>query len=484
MMAIDSINEKLGEILKETKYRKPIALVAVASVITLLIILSRSDREPMTVQELSDQNRTESVFGLKDSSEEITESEVQGVLDQMKASFAEKEQALKEREALANQQLQEVLESYQNQQTQMFELKKQMDSLMKNRGRGNNRVAQVDERGQPLPNQQDMYANGQPVSEPYQSSNPNVVYKPQMQVVTPEPVEFDNDVIRTITQRRVTRVKENGVVEVTTNKSSTLSANSTKKVGDVNRSNDAPNNPRVNDQDNGEFTLSMGSIISGTILNGVAAPTGVNASSQPIPVLMRVKREAIMPNHFVLDIRECHMLGEAAGSLSDERVQIRAVGISCITNDGQAIEKDITAYAVSSTDGMAGIRGTVVSRSGDMIMNTMTAGFLSGFAQAAAPRQLNAINTTPEADALWQQQNINQFTGSGMLTGASDALNRLADYYMSMVEQTFPVVELTPGIQVDFIVQRGMTLNLDPSNNQAANQSSSISTAPTSASGE
>ena len=39
-------------------------------------------------------------------------------------------------------------------------------------------------------------ANGQPVSEPYQSSNPNVVYKPQMQTVTPEPVEFDNDVIR------------------------------------------------------------------------------------------------------------------------------------------------------------------------------------------------------------------------------------------------------------------------------------------------
>ena len=483
MMALDSVNEKIGEILKETKYRKPLALVAVASFITMLIILSRSDKETMTVQQMADQNRTESVFGIKDSSEEITESEVRGVLDEMKANFAEKEQQLKEREALANKQLQEVLESYQNQQSQMFELKKQMDALMKNRGRNTTRVAEVDERGRPI-QEGEMYANGQPLNEQYPNSNPNVVYRPQMQVVTPEPVEFDNDVIRTITQRRVTRVKENGVVEISRNESSTLSANSMKRVGDIDQSKNTPNNPRVNDQDNGEFTLSMGSIISGTILNGVAAPTGVNASSQPIPVLMRVKREAIMPNHFVLDIRECHMLGEAAGSLSDERVQIRAVGISCITNDGQAIEKDITAYAVSSSDGMAGIRGTVVSRSGDMIMNTMTAGFLSGFAQAAAPRQLNAINTTPEADALWQQQNINQFTGSGMLTGASDALNRLADYYMSMVEQTFPVVELTPGIQVDFIVQRGMTLNLDPSNNQAANQSSSIDTAQTNARGE
>ena len=47
-----------------------------------------------------------------------------------------------------------------------------------------------------------------------------------------------------------------------------------------------------------------------------------------------------------MDVRECHMLASAAGELSSERVMMRAEAISCILNNGQAVEKNITAYAV------------------------------------------------------------------------------------------------------------------------------------------
>lgn len=208
------------------------------------------------------------------------------------------------------------------------------------------------------------------------------------------------------------------------------------------------------------FTLSMGSIISGTLLNGVAAPTSTDRASNPMPVLMRIKKEAIMPNYYTLDIRECHMIASAIGDLSSSRAIIRAEGISCITNDGKAIEQNIDAYAVSSADGMAGIEGRMVFKSGAMIANGLKAEAIKGFAEAFSPRQVQSLNTTPGATQLWQSQNIDRAAGAGIGQGFAAGANRISEYYLALAEQTHPVIELLPGLEVDFIVQRGMTLRL------------------------
>jgi conjugal transfer pilus assembly protein TraB len=179
-----------------------------------------------------------------------------------------------------------------------------------------------------------------------------------------------------------------------------------------------------------------------------------------MPVLMRIKREAIMPNGYSLDIVDCHMLGSAIGDLSQSRVLIRAEAIACNTHTGEAIEKRINAYAVDSSDGLAGIQGDVVFKSGAMIANSMKAEFLGGFASALSPQSVQSLNTSPSATQLWQTQNIDQAVGAGLGQGLSGASNRIAEYYMNLAEEAHPVIELIPGIEVDFIVQAGMTLNL------------------------
>jgi conjugal transfer pilus assembly protein TraB len=168
-----------------------------------------------------------------------------------------------------------------------------------------------------------------------------------------------------------------------------------------------------------------------------------------------------MANNFTLDIRECMMLGEAIGEIASERALIRATAISCITEDGKAIEKNINAYAVSSSDGLAGVRGTLVERSSQAIINSMAAGFLSGFADAASPQQVTALNTNPSATSAWQDQNIDQYAGAGMMKGAGNAMNKVADYYTAIAEAMWPVIEVPAGIEIDFIVQTGMTLQLE-----------------------
>ncbi|MFT5715838.1 MAG: conjugal transfer pilus assembly protein TraB [Oleiphilaceae bacterium] len=463
MKLIDDVKERL----ENPKIRMALVMGTVV-VIGFGYMKLTAEEGKASWAERIESNKVESVFGLSESSDKIQQDDLDTVVKGMRRDFTEKEEALEQREQKLLGEIDKVQQSYNQQQAQMFELQKQISLML--RGQGMPRASNPN--GQPqLPNNtQQARLEGETVaqrSDPYQ---PNIVYRAPTQIVTPETINFDNDVIRTITQRKITQVRENGIMEVTDNQMSTISANNMKTKGEVKSKSKSDNNPRVNDKDNGEFTLSMGSLISGTLINGAAAPTGVSSSSQPVPVLMRIKREAIMPNSFTLDIRECHMIGEAVGSLSDERAQIRAVGISCITEDGQAIEKSIMAYAVSSTDGMAGVRGEVVSRSGSMIANTMTAGFFSGFAEAASPKQVGSLNTTPQADTLWQTQNLNQFAGAGILKGASTSLDRLSDYYMSMVEQMFPVIELLPGTEIDFIVQKGMTLNLNPEIKQEITQ--------------
>ncbi|MCG8026307.1 MAG: conjugal transfer protein TraB, partial [Candidatus Thiodiazotropha endolucinida] len=44
--------------------------------------------------------------------------------------------------------------------------------------------------------------------------------------------------------------------------------------------------------------------------------------------------------------------------------------------------------------------------------------------------------------------------------GASAALTRLADYYMDMADQIFPVVEVDAGRQIDIVLTSGFKLNV------------------------
>ena len=167
-----------------------------------------------------------------------------------------------------------------------------------------------------------------------------------------------------------------------------------------------------------------------------------------------------MPNDYTLDIVDCHMLGSAIGDLSQSRVLIRAEAISCNTHTGESIEKRINAYAVDSSDGLAGVQGEVVFKAGAMLANSMKAEFLSGFANAFSPNRVQSLNTSPSASQLWQTQNLDRAAGAGIGEGFSGAAERIAQYYMDLAEGAHPVIELIPGIEVDFIVQAGMTLNL------------------------
>lgn len=393
------------------------------------------------------------IFGISESTENMSASDAAKIVKKVNQEAAEKERDYELKEQARKKETAELLSKLSAMEGVVFELQQQVQGLQQLPTR-QKYASQLEEKERgmlPGTNKQVEAVDG----------TPNVFRQQQTNIITKAP-KIDKHVIRTITQRTIRTTKETGIIEeesvrTTTKKSTAPLTNKGSSNQSVEKK---PDTKRVG-SDDGEFTLTMGSIISGVTLSGVAAPTGIGKENNPIPITLRVKKEAVMPNFFSLDIRDCHLLGSAIGELSSMRVKIRAEAISCITEDGQAIEKNITAYAVSSSDGMEGIKGTLVSRSGEMISNTLVAGTISGIAKAVAPQQIQSLNTVPTASTVWQKQNLDRYAGAGMLQGSSEATQRLADYYMSMADATWPVLELLPGISVDFIVQRGMTLQLE-----------------------
>lgn len=206
--------------------------------------------------------------------------------------------------------------------------------------------------------------------------------------------------------------------------------------------------------------IPSGSIISGVILNGLDAATGRSARKDPFPVLVRIQKDAILPNNFIADVKECFATLAGYGELSSERAMLRGETFSCITKNGDVIEEEFPAYAVGE-DGKAGIRGRLVSKAGSLIAKTALAGFATGVAEAFDTSPVPVIRTGDVGGSKLYQENFSSDAAQhGVSSGASAAMTRLAEYYMDMADQIFPVIEVDAGRQVDVVLTHGIKLKV------------------------
>jgi len=200
-----------------------------------------------------------------------------------------------------------------------------------------------------------------------------------------------------------------------------------------------------------QIYLPTGSMISGVLLAGVDAPTGKSALKDPIPVLARIKHDAILPNRYRADVRECFALLEATGDLASERAMMRLTNISCVRRDRAVIDVPIAGYAVGE-DGRAGMRGRLVSKQGQVLAKAMMAGFAEGLSSAFGGQNQSLFS--PSGSDI-QYGSIPE---AGAIGGASSALDRVAAYYLNLADQLHPTVEVDSGRRVTIVLLRGRQL--------------------------
>ena len=200
--------------------------------------------------------------------------------------------------------------------------------------------------------------------------------------------------------------------------------------------------------------LPAGTMLTGVLLTGLDAPTGRNASSEPIPVLVRIKEDAILPNEYRADFRECFIVASGIGDLSSERAYLRGQYLSCVRRDGGVIQAHVQMWGTGS-DGFAGLRGTLVSKQGTAIARALMAGFAAGIGQAFPPQQQTVISAN---GSPYQSLPLGVAGRMAAFGGVSSAANQVAAFYLKMAESEFPVIEVSAGQPVTFIVEKGASI--------------------------
>lgn len=201
--------------------------------------------------------------------------------------------------------------------------------------------------------------------------------------------------------------------------------------------------------------IPAGSIISGTLITGLDAPTSQQARGEPHPALLRISKDTILPNRYRADMRECFIIISGYGDMSSERAYMRSEALSCINEEGRAMEISLNSFAVGE-DGKAGVRGRLVSREGQMIAQSVMAGGLSAMSDVFSSSPVPTIATGDASGTQpFQSALSSESVQSGALTGAGDAMERIADYYLDMADQIFPILEVDAGRRIDLVVNQG-----------------------------
>ncbi len=190
------------------------------------------------------------------------------------------------------------------------------------------------------------------------------------------------------------------------------------------------------------------------LLSGLDAPTGGQAQNNPHPVLLRVLDHAQLPNSFRSDVKDCFILGSGYGDLSSERAYVRTESLSCIREGGDALDIPLKGVLVGP-DGKAGVRGRLVTKTGQVLANALVAGLISGLGQA-----LTSSAITQSVSPLGATQTIDpdKALQAGIGVGLARGLDKLVQYYIALADKIYPVIEVDAGQVVDVVVTRGVSV--------------------------
>jgi conjugal transfer pilus assembly protein TraB len=190
--------------------------------------------------------------------------------------------------------------------------------------------------------------------------------------------------------------------------------------------------------------LPAGSFAPVSLLNGLDAGTSSATQSNPMPVLMRVNDNAILPGSAKYKLKSCFVLGTGYGDLSAERVYVRFSRLSCVDKDDKLVmSQEVQGYLVDS-DGKLGLRGVVTDRQGARLAKAMLAGFAQGLAGALGSAQSTLTTNLNTGESTSSLAGSAALRAAG-LTGAQTAVSQLAEFYLREAQSIFPVISVDAG---------------------------------------
>jgi len=206
-----------------------------------------------------------------------------------------------------------------------------------------------------------------------------------------------------------------------------------------------------------------------TLLSGLAAPTTSAGKNNPLPILMRIKDLAVLPNKVKANLKGCFLIAEGVGNLADERVHARLLTLSCISRKGSAvIDQSIKGFIVDS-DGKVGLKGIVTAKMGAMLARSALTGFLGGIGDAVDQSSMtSSFSAATGTNQQWfTDTDTKNMTRAGVGKGISNAMKDLQKFYLQLAEQTMPVIEVGATKTVTAVISEEVMLKIKDYNSDS-----------------
>ena len=144
-------------------------------------------------------------------------------------------------------------------------------------------------------------------------------------------------------------------------------------------------------------------------------------------------------------------MGSSYGDLSSERAIIRLEKLIC-EQDGTYITSKV-AGQIFSSDGLNGIKGTVIATNAKHIKNAAIGGLISGISSSAKGQDGSSMSASGIIST--KTKGAKNLLSDGALTGASNAGDKIADYYLRQAESMSPVLTVPSGVRVNAQITKG-----------------------------
>lgn len=196
--------------------------------------------------------------------------------------------------------------------------------------------------------------------------------------------------------------------------------------------------------------------VKGVLLGGILVSTSIGSASEPVPVIIRITDRGNLPKNFDIDLTHCQIMGSSYGDLSSERAVIRAEVLSCKDTVNELIYTTKIAGLIYGDDGMNGITGKVVQTSSKHLKNAMLGGVIRGFAGTAKGQDQMIVSSFGMGST--KKKKMGDMLQEGGFAGASNAAEKIADYYIKQAESMSPVLLVSGGTKVDIVFTKGVYL--------------------------
>ena len=197
------------------------------------------------------------------------------------------------------------------------------------------------------------------------------------------------------------------------------------------------------------------------IVAGADAPTMSTGTTDPKRVWLSIISEQFIANNGTANFKDCLLSGIAKGRIVNGRARINIDTMSCemTSPDGQKykINQPIKGL-VYGEDGKGGVKGRLVSKEGEIIKRGIPLAAIEG-AISTLSKTRNYILPTGGSTSTEDANPLTEFATGGANTG-SKILQKFSEYYLKILEELTPYVEVRAKRVVTVAFEGGETLKI------------------------